>query len=310
MSPGVRRSQLGFAGACALAAACADPDVDTGAAPVVTPWTYTSADAPAPLLTVESVGPGLTVTLEEVAGMDPLLAFDAYDHVMAQADTDCPQTDDSYGFQDYWEDDCTSAAGARFLGWALSERAENVPIGGEQCADNGFYFGVAAVEGGDGYRWDGWGQLSWNECYDPGARSTRLDAGYRGNFGFDGGGDTWLAEALSTNLDVHATITAEGRTVSLSGGLSGLAGDVQAVWFDDVTLGDAAATGACSREPTGRMLAWDRAGVAYTVTFDAGVTDADAACDGCGALTIAGAAAGEACVDVAPLLGWEDRPWG
>ena len=67
--------------------------------------------------------------------------------------------------------------------------------------------------------------------------------------------------------------------------------------------------GTCTLEPAGWVWAMDTAYTTYEVRFD-DVGPDDPACDGCGAATAQGEDMGTVCIDVSPLLSWEERPWG
>jgi hypothetical protein len=264
---------------------------------------YASDTAPVALVDADGVSTGLATALTEVFRLDPRTAFDAYEGVVAHGDGECPTYDPQHTFQDYWEDECVTTDGSSFDGWVLSQHDRNTSFPDQRCTDFGFYFGFCRVSDPAGEAWDGWGQLTWSECQELSTGDLTRSGDYRGNFRFEGGDPSWLEDPLYLNLDVSARHGAAGRSVTIAGGLSGLTGDLPAVWFDDFVVSDGSA---CPAEPSGAIKAWDLDDVAYEVTFDG---PDDPACDGCGALTIDGVDAGEACVDTAPLLAWEDRPW-
>jgi hypothetical protein len=282
-----------------LLVACA-PETQPDAMPV-TPWVYDPDPAPAPRVGPDAVTAELGGVLDEVRRLDPRLAFDAYDGALRHGDGECPVFDPDHLPQQYWEDDCATADGSTFYGWALSQHDRNVPTPDGFCPDFAFYFGFSRIVGADGAAWDGWGQLAWSECLDHDTAAATLSADYEGNFVDDG--DSWLADALALDLTVKATADGDARTLTISGGLSGLPGGLFGAWFDGFALSN---TSACPAEPSGSITAWDDLDVAYIVTFDG---PDDPACDGCGALTIAGEDAGVACIDTSPLIGWSERPW-
>ncbi len=290
-------------GLVACGARGGDTGVDPAADPVVTPWVYERAPAPLPAFDAATLGPALTEALGAVRALDPALGFAAYEAAAARTDGVCPGYDPAWQAPfHYWEDDCVTSADEHFYGWVLSRTDRDVPSGSARC-DKSFYFGFSRVGPSGADLWSGWGELSSEACRDEGTGDLRRAATFKGDFRSDAAAGTWLAEALTLDLAVETTETPAGRAITLSGGLSGLPGDVPAVWFLTLSIADAGGAAGCAAEPTGTLLAWDRAGVGYALTFD-DVAAADPACDGCGALTIADVPAGEVCLDGSDLLAW------
>lgn len=103
----------------------------------------------------------------------------------------------------------------------------------------------------------------------------------------------WLGEGMGTLTWIEGTVTPDGRSVTLDGGIQ--VGD-HALYFDEITWDDAA----CWDQPTGTLRVRDPSGVWFRIALSD-------SCTGCGPLTYGDDDAGEACVDLSglpePLLG-------
>lgn len=279
---------------------CDVPLADTHAPdpPAPSEWHYTD-EAPINVpLAADALGVAFGGALAEVMTFDPAFALNLYDALTTTGDASCPWYDPTFTAQRYWSDDCETAAGVEYYGWALYDRRKNMRQGELFCTDNAFLYSFSHITEPGVASFTGYGELDLAECTTNSGEAS-FYALYRGAFRDDGASGTWLSRPLSLSLDVNATEGAAGRTLGLSGSVAGLSGELPAVYFHDVAVVDTV----CALEPSGWIWAMDAAETTYELRFDD-------VCDGCGALTIAGESAGTACVDVSAALAWEGRPWG
>ena len=305
--PSARLLLVGLVAVGVYTPGCDAPEEEPAppAASLPSDWHYVEEAEVAPPLDPAAFGAALDAALVSVLAIDPALGLDLYDRLTFPADLACPWYDPTYTAQRYWEDDCETEAGVSFYGWTLYNRARSVRRGQETCADTAFLYGFGRIDETDGESFVGYGELSSDECVDNASGAARFDAVFRGAFRDEGGSGTWLSDPLSLSYTLSASDGADGRSLAVSGSVSGLAGALPALYLHDVVASD----GGCALEPAGWIWAMDENHTTYTLTFDDVAAD-DAACDGCGALTAGGVASGSACVDTSPLLSWEARPWG
>lgn len=307
LAPTARLLQVGAVVVTVCLTGCDAPEEEPAppVASLPTDWHYVDEAEVAAPLDGPAFGAAVDAALVAVLAIDPAQGLDLYDRLTFPADLACPWYDPTYTAQRYWEDDCQTEAGVSFYGWALYNRARNVRRGQELCSDTAFLYGFGRIDDPDGEAYVGYGELDLDACVDTASGAARFDALLRGAFRDGGGSGTWLSDPLSLSYALSATDDADGRSLALSGSVSGLSGELPAVYFHDVV----ATTTGCALEPTGWLWAMDSHNTTYALTFD-GVGADDPACDGCGSLSVDGVASGTACVDVSPLVGWEERPWG
>jgi hypothetical protein len=307
-----------------LLVACAPADAPAPAEARYEPVPYVvdEPDPPVPALTAEAIEAAIG---EAVAGVlavhaGPVLA--AYVEAMAGSDG-CPDYDDYDGSR-YWYDECTSAAGTAYSGYAFWVAYDAWADGYGNVYDGHALYGVGDIALADGTRFE-FGGSAYEIVATP-AGVDPLDPAWhvyyqsvvQGAFAYDGpaAAGTWLAEGGEPDLNatVYYAPAYDGKVVALAGSAAATAdGVATAVVLDDVVLMSDNLVPDCPGEPSGVVSVRDADGQWYDVLFDGpaeygAATDPDL-CDGCGSAWFRGELLGTVCPDFSPLLGWEGRPW-
>jgi len=292
------------------------------------PWDYDGGASPA-VYDQDAFEDTVNAAFRDVmtiSGAPPILGYWA---MMAEADEEeviggCPQYYE-YGGSSYWAGSCTAVSGAGFDGYVFAEVYENAEVLGPGSAMSGFSInGQAILTDGDGSRLD----LS-GYTYDAagtinsGDTPAWMTAVY-GAFSWNDEvvAETWLGGPLQPTLDATAfqyTLDGDGNTaqiVNLTGGLGGLDASWSTAYLEGIYMvNEVPGFWECGLEPTGIISARSSDHHWYQLVFDveeqeSGVfTTPPGLCDGCGTVYRAGVEVGEACVDVSPLIDWEDQPW-
>lgn len=288
--------------------AAADTPADSESGPP-TPYEpdLTLDDQGAPLDTA-ALEEGLAEILAYLIRQDPLLQHEAWTQVFWDNAEDgvCPTVGDHNG-QDYWREDCTTSAGARFNGWSLNFRDGGwIDEQGLNVLQYNWLSGHAFIEVPDGTRLENFGDVEL--LIAQGADHDLLEGFVFGDFAWDdpSASGTWLQEHISGELYFRFEDHGSYRTAWYQGGLTFLSGPVLAGYLDELSLDDA--PGSCALEPDGRIRLRDPQGLWVEVAFGAWGAE-DTACDGCGEANYEGAALGAVCADWTPLLSWSGWPW-
>ena len=152
------------------------------------------------------------------------------------------------------------------------------------------------------------GSTLWTDASEDGVR--RFDGWVLGSFGYPTAGG-WLASTRGVGLEVQSEDAGGGaRWLSLDGGVE-LPSEGYSVQAAALRLHSPETGAGCSAEPSGTLTLRFDDGERYEVVFGGPeqADDADWDCDGCGELRFGGEALGQVCLDPAPMLDWEGRPW-
>ena len=321
--------------ALSLAAGCSDEHPDRKAAESAsieepappsapTAWEYDGATELAELdqAALEDTLNTAIRDVMSVSGAAPLLG---YVTMMEGADETCP-TWYSYEGSSYWVGSCTSDHGVTFDGYVFAtDHVDEALLGAESSMSGIVLNGQAYITGADGTRLDLAGQ-TYNVAGTVDSGAVRAwQTAVVGTFVWDDevAADTWLGSELQPTLEATAykhpldetgTLTAE--VVSLTGGLNGLDAEWDTAYLDGLYMIDEIpGFWSCGVEPIGTMSARSPSGDWFQVVFDVmeqedGSYDAPpGTCDGCGTVYLADQEVGEACIDISPLIDWEDEPW-
>jgi hypothetical protein len=137
--------------------------------------------------------------------------------------------------------------------------------------------------------------------------------------------ESWMGTALRPDIESMAMRwafpTGDGGEdihvlVSTTLGLTGLDTAWSTVFLANIMAAtDLGGYWPCPEEPAGTISVRSPSGHWFQVVFDLEEDESGAwstppgTCDGCGTVYQAGEVSGQACVDVGPLLDWEDQPW-
>ena len=258
---------------------------------------------------------GIEMALDDVfAGVrtrhtTPILT--GYDSVMTQADSYCPQAYTVDG-NSFWYGACTSTSGMSYDGYLFYNTYEDYNFFGDGGSWNvELLSGSTQMVGSDG-RLIHWGGSAYL------AEGTSVD-GYpvyfssvTGSFLDDGAMDTWLQEGHSDTLMMYGASFSEtivSNAFMISGSMQ-WEGAVTAVEFGETVTYSAGVGYPCWKEPMGSLGIRDAHGRWLDIQFDVSEDwQLVGTCDGCGQALANEEVIGEVCVDVAPLLDWEDTPW-
>lgn len=241
----------------------------------------------------------LQAVVDSLRGLHALDAFAGYDAALAEADASCPGVY-TYGNTEIWEEDCETAAGARFFGYGTRLAYEGLPI------DDGYYTGVGLVAACDLETTTGERYLASGYAYTLAGQDSAGEhtfARINGQFQWSGAeaAGTWVAAGLTPHLRIDGWHTAAtGARRLLADGSVALSDDLVV----DLQAVDLASDAACAREPSGALSLRESDGTWYDLAFDP-----DGACDGCAAATREGRQLGLVCASFATLVDWSQRPW-
>ncbi len=292
-----------------------DTSADTGAP---SEYVYDEDEDLGNLLSVADVEralrAGVTTVLHD---MDPFLVLEAFDVARSAEDAYCPyhyeDYEELYGY-DYWYGGCSTADGTSFAGTIYGINYAPFWSSYYYYPAYGWWYGTATVDRADGQSMDFSGSWSMYR-YEYGTSAYVAVSAY-GDSRWQGAqyGGTWLAEESSLSYAVSGGSAPNvGAYISVDGGVSGLTGTANSVWFDSVFMASAGQGSSCPDEPSGTISIRDAAGDWYDVVFHgpayAGASSFPATCDGCGEVWYEGRELGEACVDLSSLTTWTGSPW-
>lgn len=299
------------------------PDGDT------TPWIY--EDDPttgAPPLTEAEVADSIEEALATVLALDPVPALETFDSILAEGTAGCPyvvNTTDSGADVTFWQDACSTEAGAAFEGFGYRYTYDDYATQGGLVLDGVSLFLSGELISADGAVLSGSGTVAsvtggtdFYELYQRQLRGSFLVDGRA----LDVAGLPWLDGSLAPDFDVSVVYVPEvtpanpsgldARQISLNGGLSGLS--LGTVAFDGVVLTERTAGATCDLEPHGDISVRGPDGAWIDVLFDAPEEPSEpmsdpSLCDGCGTAWYRGEPLDDVCVDFTGLFAWEGRPW-
>ena len=268
-------------------------------------WIYdgTAEDPPATPTTAE-IEAGFAAAIPLLREADPRVAYEAFERWLARMGPDCPHREE-HNNQDLTMGDCEDDQGRAYYGFQLTTRLRGVPVD---------YLGISGIHADflwltgtaqiaiDGASLESKGDILMRDYIDD-------EDGLRHIYGFvwgnyvDPQGSGWMVEQQGMEMTTWADQGSDGSwTLRYEGGISQLPGAFTALSADGLTLDQA-----CPEElSAGRLGIWDASRRWYWL-------EADGVCDGCAPLSIDGAPAGTACVDLSALWGWEASsaglPW-
>lgn len=298
-----------------LVAACG-PSGDDGEAPVEpSPWSYDPGSDRTPTLSADQVASAIERWVPRMRTVEVAPLFDAYLLASSDGDGMCPteQTvEEGDAYYQIWQADCSTEAGSSYYGYAQYV-ADTEPGDDGWTNSYRYVYGVASIDTPDGHQWRANGYFS--SSYNWKESERYWDKSVQGDHAWDGveADGTWLAEGLRFEGYAASYTDGTGRTTVVSGGLSGMAGEVVAVSASNLQVLSAEWTPPCPQEPTGSVSVRAADGGWYDVVFDPPTWDdpgVDAAqCDGCGGLWFEGERIGEVCVDLTSMVAWSEAPW-
>jgi hypothetical protein len=305
---------------------CGSDDPPGGGSPT-SPGTEPEPEAPSPYIGPEGEPPVATADLSEIeaaaqAALDGVRALNgrpvqtAYEVAMLGQEGACP---DYYAndYGTYWYDTCTSSLGSTFSGYAFAYFEDDY-----YDEANDLTYSFWQVYGG-GTVVDAVGLLElsgsafWLEGSTSDNAASLWQTSVAGTFSYDGpeAAGTWLAgDGNDPDLYMYATRynMYDANYLYIDGGYSGFGEVGWAASFADLELMDALVGTSCPEEPGGTMAIRAGDGGWYDLLFQ-GATSYSAAdddgCDGCADVFFEGDKIGQACVDIAGVIGWDGAPW-
>jgi len=280
-------------------------------------YIFEEEENPDALLSLGEIELGILESFEVLHSLNPTFVHDAYAQVKDEADESCPYFYEDYDY-DFWSDSCETEAGAVFSGQIQYWRDQNIQDEFYDIHDEASYNGDAKVttpQGetfvGSGYAyrsaktgidspnsyhyWSMWGEYGWS---GPGLEGTWIKEDYSVDF------TMWSGNYYGSNW---ATYT------SLSGGLSGLQGDINTILLREFMIYGEELGSECALEPYGTISVRDNQGNWYDVVFDGpaywGGWAFKPYCDGCGMAYFRGEEIGPSCIDFSSWLDWEQITW-
>ena len=237
---------------------------------------------------------------------------DSYYNVMDYADEQCPTAYEDDG-NAFWYGYCDSGQGLSFDGYLFFNTYDDYDL-----FSDGTLWDAEIINGSTTMYHDSFGKshYSGNAYIAQGVNNEGADvflSAVQGSFLVESSDDVQLQEGWSPWMTMYAFRQDTGFGVSkvliLNGSipLSGI--HVGALSFSNMAA-FAAPGYPCPKEPTGTLSLRSSQGVWLDVAFD--VTEdwqLTGECDGCGMATTEFGDAYEFCVDVAPLVLWEEVPW-
>lgn len=266
----------------------------------------------------QAVDDALAVVLQLNGGP----AVEAYQTMLALADSDCPEASTEAGSTD-WVGGCVTDDGVIFGGYGYHQILEDTDWVGDGMLMTGITVGgMSVIEDAAGNTMEfagfAWDMVGWSEREG----TTSWRTGVRGSFYWDDARAEagWLGGEIRPHLDIIAaqhTHVLEGlvQSISVEGGVGGLPGTWGTVFFNDVrTFTVSPGFWECPEEPLGTLSVRDPSGYWYEVVFDGEEVDGryvfePGSCDGCGTVFSDGVSVGEACTDFSGLIGWTESPW-
>jgi hypothetical protein len=298
--------------------------IDTDTTPSTDTATTDPTDEPAPYIVPDEGIDAVDVDLEAAqealqAALGTALTVTAvpvqagYDAAMVGEDDRCPYY---YTTPDgtYWYDNCTSAAGTEFNGYAFAYIAtgEPDPYSPGVLVDYWSAFGAATVKDADGKLLELGGSAYVARAYGAGYQA--WTSVVQGTFQWEGpeAQGTWLETGIDPDFVLYgyALDGLPGAVMYVDGGLGNLEGG-WAVAFDENQIAASTLGVSCGTEVSGVVGVRTPDGVWVDVLFDGepeGQVDA-ALCDGCGEAWVQGEPVGTMCVDATVLIDWEVSPW-
>jgi len=260
------------------------------------------------MFSLDEVDAELPLAIDQMFSVNATPVFDAYQTIMATEDDVCPAYRQTSG-GDIWYQipTCETASGSSFYGSAYTD--SNGHSTGDYSVSR--LFTLCYVELADGHAFTGNGTIEQTTTIIAGG-DIQGTLSIEGGFHWDGPGSegTWVSgDAVPT---VQATSlyspTTQIRSLTFDGAWEGDLDGFTAASLQGVSLA-ADASGGCTTEPEGSFSLRDSSGNWYTLTLDGTGDPSTPACDGCGELTWRGEDLGTVCLDLSPLLSWEESPW-
>lgn len=305
----------------ALTACVADRGGEDSAAPPLVPsaWSWEESVERGPPLSAAEVEAALPALLGELADFHGLGVVELYRSRMELREPPCPyierttQTQPDYVLSEYWNgDECTSASGVYFDGYAYSRESFDRDLGDGLVYD-GFDFkgdgvviepdGATFIVGGFAFVWEGVSRDGQEQGWQTGVQGSVTWTGE----GYD---SAWFTGDRVAEMIVEAHDLRRGRDFRAEGGVAGFEGSLQGLVAWPVAAYE---DSACPQELGGELWLRDESGRWYYLQFDGATSPEDAvdmsACDGCGRLSLDGEALGEVCVSPDRLWAWEGSPW-
>lgn len=303
----------------ALVGCVAPPSLSGGAAEQPT---LPSAYDPE-LATTEELTPELEVFAEEAQALvERLRSLNSgiipaiYEDAATWGDDRCPVYHVQSDTTAYWESICSTGDGASFHGDVFYSIVDGVDRAGQSYQRHEL-FTHSRITRADGASFRGAGNVIVGERSTEDGKKT-FTSYTLGVFSAttELAEGEWISEGVENNLNSSYEVKATGapQSASIDGSVGGLGGTYVAASFTNFKLGSAESGWLCEGEPSGSLSMRTEDGDWLTLFFETpdaqGSLPKDpSACDGCGTVGFEGERLGEVCLDLSPLLAWEDAPW-
>lgn len=238
---------------------------------------------------------------------------DSYYEGMGYADDQCPTAYEVDG-NAFWYGYCYSELGLSFDGYLFFNAYEETDL-----FSDGTLWDAEVVNGSSTLHHDSLGKSNYSgnaylaQGINPQGADVFLSV-TQGSFLVEAADDVFLQEGWSPWLTLYGfrqqTPLGSGKALSISGSLPYSGEHVGALSFSNMVTFNSLFGHPCPQEPIGTMSVRSSNGVWLDVEFD--VTQdwqLIGECDGCGMATTQFGDTYEFCVDLEPLILWEETPW-
>lgn len=238
---------------------------------------------------------------------------DSYYSVMSYADQQCPTSYEVDG-NAFWYGSCQSDQGLAFDGYLFFNTYEATDL-----FSDGTLWDAEVVNGSTTLYHSLLGKSSYsgNAYMAQGVNSDGADVFLsisQGSFLVESAMADQLQQGWSPWLTMYGirynTEWGSANAISLNGSLPYLGVNIAALSFTNLLVLDELFGHPCPQEPMGSLSVRTTEGVWLDVEFDVSQDWAlTGICDGCGVATTQMGDTYDFCVDVSPLVDWEETPW-
>ncbi len=240
---------------------------------------------------------------------------ESYNSIMSYSDSSCPAAYEQDG-NSFWYGQCKSEQEMTYDGYLFYTSYQNHDLFGDGTIwDATSFAGSSNMQypTGENAHWGGNSYIA--NGTNPEGMPTFLSI-INGSF-WDQNADSWLKDGLSTSMVMYAIDyilpefpDATANFIHLNGSLPITNGEITAISFQEVSLYSETLQYPCELEPIGRLSARtvdsDWIEIHFDVEEDWTLTGL---CDGCGSAYLNDQLVGEICLDLSPILDWEEAPW-